>query len=84
MDEGESIGQLLELNEGSLVPTALREVPFTNPDGTEGVDLYLDQDAFPEVFAGDVPVNADGPCRGSSLPSSATFSAAENDEVKPT
>ena len=54
LDEGESIGQLLELNEGSLVPTALREVPLTNPDGSEGVDLYLDQDAFPEVFAGDV------------------------------
>ena len=54
LDEGESIGQLLELNEGSLVPTALQEVPFTNPDGSEGVDLYLDQDAFPEVFAGDV------------------------------
>ena len=51
LDEGESIGQLLELNEGSLVPTALREVPFTNPDGSEGADLYLDQDAFPEVFA---------------------------------
>ena len=54
LDEGESIGQLLELNEGSLVPTALQEVPFTNPDSYEGVDLYLDEDAFPEVFAGDV------------------------------
>jgi pimeloyl-ACP methyl ester carboxylesterase len=58
LDEGESIGQLLELNEGSLVPTALREVPFSNPDGSEGVDLYLDQDAFPEVFAGDVDDDA--------------------------
>jgi len=54
LDEGESIGQLLELNEGSLIPPALREVPFTNPDGSDGVDLYLDQDAFPAAFAGDV------------------------------
>ncbi len=54
LDEGESIQQLLELNEGSLVPPAIRPVPFTNPDGSEGVDLYLDQDAFPAAFAGDV------------------------------
>jgi pimeloyl-ACP methyl ester carboxylesterase len=57
LDEGESIGQLLELNEGSLIPPALREVPFTNPDGTKGVDLYLDQDAFPAAFAGDVDID---------------------------
>jgi pimeloyl-ACP methyl ester carboxylesterase len=54
LDEGESIGQLLELNEGSLIPPALREVPFRNPDGSDSVDLYLDQDAFPAAFAGDV------------------------------
>jgi pimeloyl-ACP methyl ester carboxylesterase len=57
LDEGESIGQLLETAEGSLVPPALREVPFTNPDGSEGVDLYLDQDAFPAAFAGDVDID---------------------------
>ncbi len=54
LDEGESIGQLLELNEGSLVPPAIRPVPFTNSDGSEGTDAYLDQDAFAEAFAGDV------------------------------
>jgi pimeloyl-ACP methyl ester carboxylesterase len=37
LDEGESIEQLLGLNEGSLVLPALRQVPFTNPDGSEGV-----------------------------------------------
>ena len=47
LDEGESIEQLLGLNEGSMVLPALRQVPFTNPDGSEGVDLYLDQEAFP-------------------------------------
>jgi hypothetical protein len=52
-DEGESIQQLFEESEvfaGSLVPAAIRQVPFTNPDGSEGVDLYLDREAFPEAF----------------------------------
>ena len=55
-DEGESIQQLLESEvfADSLVPAALRPVPFTNPDGSEGVDLYLDRDLFPEAFAADV------------------------------
>ena len=55
-DEGESIQQLLgsEVFGDSLVPAALRPVPFTNPDGSEGVDLYLDRELFPETFAADV------------------------------
>jgi pimeloyl-ACP methyl ester carboxylesterase len=55
-DEGESIQQLFESEvfAGSLVPAALRPMPFTNPDGSEGVDLYLDREAFPEAFAADV------------------------------
>jgi pimeloyl-ACP methyl ester carboxylesterase len=55
-DEGEAIQQLLESEvfADSLVPAALRPVPFTNPDGSEGVDLYLDRDLFPEAFAADV------------------------------
>jgi pimeloyl-ACP methyl ester carboxylesterase len=56
-DEGESIHQLfenLEVFAGSLVPAALRQVPFTNPDGSEGVDLYLNREAFPEAFCADV------------------------------
>jgi pimeloyl-ACP methyl ester carboxylesterase len=55
-DEGESIQQLIEsaVFEGSLVPAALRPVPFSNPDASDGVDLYLDRDAFHEAFAADV------------------------------
>jgi pimeloyl-ACP methyl ester carboxylesterase len=55
-DEGESIQQLLEAEAfaDSLVPAALRPVPFKNPDGSEGVDLYLDRELFPETFAADV------------------------------
>ena len=53
-DEGESQQQLLERFEGSLVGPSIRPVPFTGPDGSEGADLYLDRDAFPEAFAADV------------------------------
>ena len=31
-----------------------RPVPFTNPDGSEGTDLYLAPEAFREAFAADV------------------------------
>ena len=53
-DEGESIQQLLERFEGSQVGPAIVSVPFTNADGSEGADLYLRRDAFPETFAADV------------------------------
>ena len=56
-DEGESIQQLFESGgpfAGSLVPAAIRPVPFTNPDGSEGVDLWLDRELFPAAFAVDV------------------------------
>jgi pimeloyl-ACP methyl ester carboxylesterase len=53
-DEGESIQQLLERFEGSLVGPAIRPVPFTSPDGSEGADLYLDGEAFHAAFAADV------------------------------
>jgi len=78
LDEGESIGQLLELNEGSLIPSALREVPFTNPDGTEGVDLYLDQDAFPAAFAGDVDTDTARAMAAALRPWSAAALGAES------
>jgi pimeloyl-ACP methyl ester carboxylesterase len=53
-DEGESIAQVFEESEGSLVGPAIRPVPFTGPDGSEGADLYLDPEAFHAAFAADV------------------------------
>jgi pimeloyl-ACP methyl ester carboxylesterase len=53
-DVGESQRELLEKFEGSLVGPSIRPVAFTNPDGSEGADLYLAADAFPEAFAADV------------------------------
>jgi pimeloyl-ACP methyl ester carboxylesterase len=54
LDEGESQQQLFERFEGSLVGPAIRPVPVTGPDGSEGADLYLDPEAFREAFAADV------------------------------
>ncbi len=53
-DVGESQQQLLERFAGSLVGPSIRPVPFTNPDGSEGTDLYLAPEAFREAFAADV------------------------------
>src|SRR3954451_12174506 len=53
-DEGESQQQLLEKFDGSLVGPSIRPVPFTGPDGSEGVDLYLNREAFHDAFAADV------------------------------
>jgi pimeloyl-ACP methyl ester carboxylesterase len=53
-DVGESQQQLLEQFEGSLVGPSIRPVAFTNPDGSQGTDLYLAPDAFREAFAADV------------------------------
>ena len=53
-DEGETQEQLLERFEGSLVGPSIRPVPFTGPDGSQGTDLLLAQEAFHEAFAADV------------------------------
>src|SRR6476620_9167524 len=53
-DESESQQQLLERFEGSLVGPSIRPVPFTNPAGSQGTDLYLAREAFHEAFAADV------------------------------
>ena len=55
-DEGESIAQIFEKgSEGSLAGRAIRPLPVTGPDGSEGgQDLYLDVEQFHAAFAADV------------------------------
>ena len=55
-DEGERIQQLFEAGgpfAGSLVAAAIRPVPFPNPDGSQGVDLWLDRELSPAAFCAD-------------------------------
>src|SRR5947209_19009757 len=47
-DVGESQEELLVKFEGSLVGPSIRPVPFTNPYGSEGADLYIAPAAFSE------------------------------------
>lgn len=54
---GESSLELTNKYPGSTLPVALEAVPITNPDGTQGTDLYVQQDKFHHQFAADVPRN---------------------------
>jgi pimeloyl-ACP methyl ester carboxylesterase len=56
-DEGEQLGQLIQKFPGSEIQAALNQVPFTNPDGTTGTDLYLQPDRLHDVFAADLPLS---------------------------
>lgn len=53
-DQGERLGEIIDKFPGSEIEAALNQVPFTNADGTTGVDLYIQQDKVDDVFAGDL------------------------------
>ncbi|WP_067812975.1 alpha/beta fold hydrolase [Nocardia inohanensis] len=52
---GETALELTGKYPGSTLPAALDPVPFTNPDGSAGTDLYIQQAKFRDQFAADVP-----------------------------
>lgn len=54
-DQGESAFDLADKFPGSSLGQALHQVPITQPDGTKGADLYIDQAKFHHQFAADVP-----------------------------
>ncbi|WP_433432435.1 alpha/beta hydrolase [Nonomuraea sp. CA-141351] len=56
-DEGEQLGVLINKYPGTQIPDAVQEVPYPNPDGTTGTDLYLRADKFRSAFAADLPVS---------------------------
>ncbi|MEV1023268.1 alpha/beta hydrolase [Streptomyces sp. NPDC050264] len=53
-DKGESAVELSGKFPGSTLGEALRPVPATLPDGTQGTDLYIEQAKFHHQFAADV------------------------------
>src|SRR3954468_22791275 len=75
-DVGESQQQLLETFEGSLVGPSIRPVPFTSPDGSEGIDLYLAPEAFHEAFAADVDAETAAAMAAAQRPYAAAAFAA--------
>lgn len=56
-EKGESAIELSGKFPGSSLGEALRPVPVTLPDGSQDVDLYIDQAKFHHQFAEDVPRN---------------------------
>ncbi|WP_409468649.1 alpha/beta fold hydrolase [Streptomyces sp. HC307] len=55
--KGESAAELAAKFPGSTLGEALRPVPITLPDGSQGADLYIEQAKFHDQFAADVPEN---------------------------
>jgi pimeloyl-ACP methyl ester carboxylesterase len=56
-DKGEALGELITKYPGSEIQAATRPVPYSNPDGTTGTDLYLQADKLKQVFAADLPTS---------------------------
>lgn len=54
-EKGESAVELSGKFPGSTLGAALRPVPVTLPDGSQGTDLYIEQAKFHDQFAADVP-----------------------------
>jgi pimeloyl-ACP methyl ester carboxylesterase len=54
LEVGESTGELAAKFPGGELGPALESVPFPLADGHIGMDLYIQQDRFREVFAADV------------------------------
>lgn len=73
--EGESVLGLLENFPGSEALAALHTVSFSLPDGSSGVDTYLMQDKFHDVFVQDVGQKTAAVLAATQRP--LTFAAAE-------
>lgn len=56
-DKGEKLGELINKYPGSEIQAAVNPVPYPNPDGTTGTDLYLKPDKFRSAFTADRPAS---------------------------
>jgi pimeloyl-ACP methyl ester carboxylesterase len=57
-DEGESVLDICRRFPCSCLMAVLRPASFPGRDGDPGVELYIDREAFPRVFAADLPHRA--------------------------
>ncbi|WP_405098318.1 alpha/beta fold hydrolase [Micromonospora sp. NBC_01412] len=71
-DTGEALGELITKYPGSEIQAALNPVPYPNPDGTTGTDLYLQADKLRQVFAADLPAPTTKIMAATQRPFSAT------------
>ncbi|MFI9610491.1 alpha/beta fold hydrolase [Streptomyces sp. NPDC052023] len=54
-DKGEVLGELAAKFPGSELQPALNTLPFSNADGSQGLELTIKPDKFRSVFAADLP-----------------------------
>ncbi|MHA5053754.1 alpha/beta hydrolase [Streptomyces sp. SD15] len=71
-DKGEQLGELINKFPGTEIPDAVDAVPFPNPDGSTGSDLYLKADKFRSAFAADLPVSVTNVMHAAQRPFSAS------------
>lgn len=55
LEEGESLGELQGRFPASPLGSSLEQWTYPGPDGAPAVEVTIAEDAFPEVFAADVP-----------------------------
>lgn len=56
-EPGESLADLVVKFPGAELGSAAQPVPYPTPDGGTAPELYIDQERFPALFAGDVPLD---------------------------
>ena len=56
-ETGESLAELVGKFPGAKLGGAAQPVPYATPDGGTATELYIDQEQFPALFAGDVDVD---------------------------
>ncbi|WP_017236594.1 alpha/beta fold hydrolase [Streptomyces sp. SS] len=71
-DTSEQLGELINKYPGTEIPDAVDAVPFPNPDGSTGTDLYLKADKFRGAFAADLPASVTNVMQAAQRPFSAS------------
>ncbi|MFB7453434.1 alpha/beta fold hydrolase [Streptomyces sp. NPDC056194] len=71
-DKGEQLGELISKYPGTEIPDSVDAVPFPNPDGSTGTDLYLKADKFRGAFAADLPASVTNVMQAAQRPFSAS------------
>ena len=79
LDEGESALDITGRFPGSQLLPALRPATFPGVDGGPAIELYIDQEAYPRVFAADVPDR----CAAAAAAAQRPITAAAFEEKSP-
>lgn len=72
LDEGESALDITGRFPGSQLVPSLRPVTFCGVNGAPGVELYIDREAFPHLYAADLPGRAAAAAGAAQRPITAT------------